>query len=321
MSTRSSITSRLAPQTCGRLAACGVSTLACLLLLAAVAGGQSSASRGASQPALARIETAQVFFLNDLQLPAQEAGVLTRIDVSEGHDVTAGQLLALVDDRKPQLAKLAANLDQAAATARAEDNIDVDYAIASHDVALSELEKDLSINARSPGAVPDTEIQIKRLSEHRARLQIEKSKLDKRVAVLTAEVQGAAVKAADETIRRCRIEAEFDGEVVDVLKRKGEWVNVGEPVLRIARMDRLRVDGRLDAAQFDAHEIEGRPVTVTAQLARGRTADFRGRLVFVSQQVEAGNKYRVRAEVENRQENGEWVLRPGLPTSMVVHLE
>jgi len=269
----------------------------------------------------ARTETAQVFFLEEVALPAQESGTLVEIRVSESDEVTGNQLLALVDDRRPALARQAAELERDAAAARAADDIDIRFAVASHEVALSELQKDLAINQKSPGAVPDTEIQIKRLSEHRAKLQIEKSRLDQRVALLTADVHGAAVAAADETMRRCRIEGVFAGEVIDVLKRKGEWVGAGEPVVRVARMDRLRVDGHIDAARHDARDLNGRTVAVTVPLARGRSAEFQGRIVLVNPQVQAGNKYRVRAEVENRKEGGEWLLRPGMPAVMTVQLQ
>jgi len=36
--------------------------------------------------------------------------------------------------------------------------------------------------------------------------------------------------------------------------------------------------------------------------------------------VRAGNKYRVRAEVENRLVGGHWIIRPGLPASMTIEI-
>ena len=37
-----------------------------------------------------------------------------------------------------------------------------------------------------------------------------------------------------------------------VQKQPGEWVQAGEPVLRIARMDLLRVEGFVSAAEYNA---------------------------------------------------------------------
>ena len=53
-------------------------------------------------------------------------------------------------------------------------------------------------------------------------------------------------------------------------------------------------------------------------LAGGRTARFPGQIVFISPLVQAGNKYRVRAEVENHTENGNPLLRPGMTAHMTI---
>ena len=286
-----------------------------LIILALVAQ-----TRAEPAPLTARIETAQVFFIDDVEVPAQETGLLMRVFAREGDLVEEGQLLVHLDDRKPQLTMQAADFERAAALARAQDEIEVEYALASHDLAETELAKDLEINKRSPGSVPETDIRHKRLAVHRARLQIDRSRLDKHLAELQADVQSAAVMAAEETIRRCQIAAPFDGMVVDVFRQESEWVNAGEPVLRIARLNRLRVDGLLNAAEFNAQEVADRPVTVEVRLARGRRVQFEGQVIFVSPHVQAGNKYRIRAEVDNRLDGGHWILRPGLPTSMTIHL-
>ena len=54
--------------------------------------------------------------------------------------------------------------------------------------------------------------------------------------------------------------------------------------------------------------------------ASGRAARFNGAVVFISPLVQAGNKYRVRAEVENRTENGHPLLRPGMSATMTIPL-
>ena len=48
---------------------------------------------------------------------------------------------------------------------------------------------------------------------------------------------------------------------------------------------------------------------------------FPGRIVFVSPIVEAGPQFLVRAEVVNRLEDGQWLLRPGLNAEMIIQLK
>ncbi|HEY1068118.1 MAG TPA: HlyD family efflux transporter periplasmic adaptor subunit, partial [Pirellulales bacterium] len=96
----------------------------------------------------------------------------------------------------------------------------------------------------------------------------------------------------------------------------GEWVNPGDPVVRILRIDRLRVEALLNARDFGP-EIAGSLVTLDVTMPGGKREQFPGKLVFVHPEIEpvTGN-FRVWAEVENRQ----LMLRPGLIANMTIHL-
>jgi len=274
----------------------------------------------ASRPTgAATIDRCQVFLIQDVEVPAEQAGRLVRVDVREKDIVEPGDLLAQIDDRQAQLQKTAAELERNAAQTRADDDIEVRFSIKSFELADAELNQDLEINRTSRGVIPEAELRRKRLAKHRAELQIDRSKLDLRVAQMTADVQQAAVLAAEDNILRRQIVAPFKGVVIDVLKQEGEWVDIGEPVVRVVRLDRLRVDGFFDGNEFNPAELDERRVTVTVQLARGQVEQFTGKVMFISPLVQAGNHYRIRAEVENRQNLGHWILCPGMNATMTVH--
>lgn len=268
-----------------------------------------------------RIEHALVSMINDVEVPAQQAGVLVAIDVTEGDQVKTGQLMAQIDDTDPQMQKHAANIRLEAAQTRANDDTPVLYAISARKVAQSRLDASNKSNQEVPGSVPLTEINTLELETERFRLSIEKSRMERKVAQMDAEVHQAEVQIADDSIRRHRIDAPVDGIVVTTFRQNGEWVNPGDPVLRVVRIDRLRVEGFVSARNFDRREIRKRPVQVEIELARGRKVQFPGKVVFVSPVVQAGNKYRVRAEVDNKMENGDWVMGPGMRATMTVHTE
>jgi multidrug efflux pump subunit AcrA (membrane-fusion protein) len=269
---------------------------------------------------VAQIPQCLVSLVADVQVPAREAGALTSVAVAEGDYVKQGQLLAQIDDRQPKLDKLAAQLQRDAALTKAQDDIEVRYSEAAFAVAGAELERALSIERKSPGGITQQEIQKLQLAKRRDELQIEKSKLEMRVAKMNADVQQAAVASADDAVVRRQIVSPTDGVIVTLLHEKGEWVAAGESVVQVVRVDRLRVEGFLSAAEFGPEEIAGRPVAVEVQLAGGRSARFSGAVVFISPLVQAGNKYRVRAEVENRTENGHPLLRPGMSATMTIPL-
>jgi hypothetical protein len=66
--------------------------------------------------------------------------------------------------------------------------------------------------------------------------------------------------------------------------------------------------------------LAGQPVLVEVALANQPQARFTGQVVYISPIVQAGNKYRVRAEVENRFDQGHPLLRPGMTATMTIGL-
>jgi len=263
----------------------------------------------------------QVLLINDIDVPAEEAGRLLEVNAKEGDHVQKDALVAQINNQQALLSKVAAELERDAAQTRADDDIEVQYSIKSFELAETELNNDVEINRRQPGSVPATEIRRKQLDRTRAELQIGRSRLDLKVAQMTADVQNAAVQAAEDSIQRRRIIAPFSGQVLQVYRQTNEWVNIGEPVLRVVQMDRLYVDGFISGDEYNVVDIADRPVTVEIALARGRKETFKGQVIFVNPIVQAGNRYRVRAEVENRQEKEQWLLNPGSTATMVIHLQ
>lgn len=297
--------------------------LSALLLTGPFDRPQARSTSGATSgpPASAELQMSQVFLIHDVPAAAQETGLLEELLVEEGAEVKRGQLLARIDDRQAVLEKEAAERQREAAMTKATNDTDVQFAIKSYELAKTEWADSVRINGRSPGTVGVSEIRRLALARDRAELQIMKSQLDMKVAKLNADTHQAAVDAAEEKIRRRRITAPFDGVVIDIQKQQKQWVTAGEAVMRVVRLDRLRVDGLVNAAELDANEVDGKQVSVFVTLARGRTAKLQGRIVFTNQLIQAGNRFRVRAEVENRRgPDGQWLLQPGKAVRTVVHL-
>jgi len=257
----------------------------------------------------------------DIQVPSQESGPLVQVAVEENAIVQKGQLLARLDDRKSQLEMIAAEKERDAALAKATDDIETRYAQAAFEVEDAELEKLMAARSRLQNSISDSEVRRVRLSRHKAELQIERSELERQVAQLQADVHDAAVKQAQDAVNRRKIMAPIDGVVVTLLRRQGEWINAGEPLMQLVMMDTLRAEGFVSAAEFDVVDLADREATVEVELAGQRREAFTGRVTMVSPLVQAGNKYRVRAEVTNRSESDHWLLRPGMTARMRVHLE
>jgi multidrug efflux pump subunit AcrA (membrane-fusion protein) len=302
-----------------------MNTSLCLLLTSLALAGPPARPAASIKPQPATrtavITHALVSVIDDVQVPAQDSGLLVAVNAVEGTLVKKDELVAQLDDRQAKLERHAANVEREAALAKAEDDVDVLFSQASLDVAAAEVATNEAMLAKTPGVVPAGEMRKIRLAKKRAELQVEKSKLDLNVAQMGAQVHEAKVKVADHAIERRRIVAPIDGEVVARLKQRGEWVNAGEPVLRVIRMDRLKVEGLLPAADLNPSELIDRPVLIEVELAHGQKAQFEGQVTYISPLVTAGNKYRVRCEVVNRAEKEQWLLRPGMGAVVQVGLE
>jgi len=108
--------------------------------------------------------------------------------------------------------------------------------------------------------------------------------------------------------------APFAGMVVQIKKQRGEWANPGDSVLRLVRLDRLRVEAFAAASQVSA-KLEGRRVVLSVDVPGKGPARFEGAIVFVSPEVNPVNgQVRIWAEVEN----SGLELRPGQRATMTI---
>ncbi|MBU4273135.1 MAG: HlyD family efflux transporter periplasmic adaptor subunit [Planctomycetes bacterium] len=254
----------------------------------------------------------------EADIPAQEAGVLVKIPVREGQQVVKGELLAQIEDSLPRMQYNVAGYKLKVAEKEAGDDISIRYAQIAAKVAEVEHQQAVDANNKVTGAVPLAEVRRLLLKHREMVLSIEKAQKEMAIAALQVKVSEAEVQAAAANLERYRITAPLDAVVVELSRHEGEWVQPGDPVMRLVRVDRLRVEGFLNAQDHRASEIQGRPVKVVVTLARRHQETFSGKIVYVKPLVEAGGEFLVRAEVENRRQGDVWVLSPGLSAEMTI---
>ena len=267
------------------------------------------------------LERCLVSLVEEAKVPAREAGVLVELLIHEGDTVSRSQMIAKIDDNQPQMEKRKATAEHDQAVAKAESDVDVRYAVAAEQVAEAEHQKARESHSKVPGSVTEVERARLMLNEKKSELQIEQAELERRLATLAAQSKEVEVLAAENAIDRRLIKSPLDGVVVQVFPHQGEWMQPGDPLARVVRADKLRVEGYVDAGRFDPEMVRDRPVTVEVTLADNRKETFKGKIVFTSPLVESGGDYRVFAEVENRQapNSKQWLLRAGQTARMTVH--
>lgn len=290
----------------------------CAVLVAFSKSAQSQT--GHSTDRIMQIENCLVSIIEDVDVPSRETGVLTDVSVAEGQYVQEEALIAQLDDSKAQLQLLAAQTQLKASRLRASSDIEVKVAQASLELAQKELEKHERLMQKN--VVNESDFEQTVLAAKKAQLTLDKSKQSFEVAKMAAEVDSDAVRAAEDSIRRHKVFAPITGNIIEVYHRKGEWVNAGEGVVRLARMDLLRVEGRIDGTRYNPDDVYGRPVTVEISRAHHDEMEvFHGTVASVSLIQKSNKRYLIYAEVVNRPHNGHWMLHPDALVNMKIYLD
>lgn len=268
-------------------------------------------------------ENCNVRVKDEVELPAQKEGVITELAVNEGSSVKEGDQIGVIDDREAKAAVKIAKFAEEQALQKSRDDIEARFATKSAEVAKKDWDRDVAANVRSPGAVPDIEVTQKKLMYEKSQLQIEKAQKDQLLSALDAKTKTAERQAAEVALEKRKMIAPFDGEVVRLHREKSEWVNPGDPILTLMRFDQLYAEVYVPASLFDREELLGQRVTVTVPRARGKEKSLSGKIVHVSQLVESGGYWAIRAEIENAKEGSSWAIQPSLSAlaKMTIHVE
>lgn len=269
---------------------------------------------GADTSAELQIDSAQLTLLEEAEVSASEAGLLSQLSAKEGESVAEGMPLAQLDDREAKLVRDRAETEVQVARALADNDITVRYAKLSAAVATAELKRALESNAKFPKSVSETEIDRLKLLADKAALEIEQAGLDLQQAKLSLQVKQHDLARANLALERRTIMAPFPGMVVQSKKQRGEWVEPGTPVMRLVRLNRLRAEAFVASERLPANLV-GRPATLVVESSDKTTVKYKGKLVFVSPEIDPVNyQVRVWAEIDN----SDLSLRPGQTATLII---
>jgi len=283
-----------------------------LRVLAVCTGSIGLAARGWAGDIA--VESVVINLVADVEVPANEAGPLVELSVSELSRVEAGAVLARIDDRDAALELARARIAVEHAEHLAANDVKIRQGRQALKLAELELKRAEDANREVSGVVSATQIEKLKIGIENAQLEIEQATRDQAAAQRAVEAAKNDLQLAQRAVERRRIVAPIAGVVVDMRKRAGEWLKPGDTVLRIVRDDRLRAEGFIDVQQLTASFL-GEPAELTVALPGGKSAIVRGKVTFVSPEANPINRQvRVWAEFENQDGR----LRPGLSAQMVI---
>lgn len=261
-----------------------------------------------------RIRNAGLAALHEATVSAEEAGPLVDLPVNEGMQVRLDDVLARVKDAEARLQVEQAKIDVHTAEQLATDDTALRLAHKELELALSDLARNERSNEQLPNSVPEARLERLRLVVDREQLKVERAEQDMKLAQIALEAAGTRLRIAEAGLARRSLRAPIAGTVVEVLRRKGEWVQPGEPLVRILRHDRLRTEAYVDAKKL-SFAAEGMPVILEVDVPAYGPKVFQGVVTFVSPEANPVNgQVRVVAEIDNRDR----MLRPGYLGTLVV---
>lgn len=295
-----------------------------LAVMLALAGPPSAGpNAAAAKPGAGlRLNHCVVVAIDDVPIPAQEAGLLAQVLARDGVDVKQGDVLAQIEDTDVQAKLKIAEAEVKVAAEQATNDAEVESAQKTAKYQQTEYDINADLNKRGK-LISDSELRKFKVMWERSEAEAKVAEMKFRIAKLTEEAKAAQLEQSRIDVARRQIKAPFDGLVEKVAKRPGAWVQPGEQVLRLVRMDKVRVEGYLDAGKYSPEDVAGREVTIEVKVPRAgqvQVKTIRGKIDFVSQVVDAGSDIRVFAEVDNvKTEADTWLLRPGATADLIVH--
>jgi multidrug efflux pump subunit AcrA (membrane-fusion protein) len=260
------------------------------------------------------VESALLRLIQQVEVPARVQGIISSIDALEGDSVDEGQTLAVVDDVEAKLLEGRAAIELQLSKEKLESDIAVRLAQKALGFNQSEFERMARAAEATPGSISASQLEQLRFQAGQAELDLEKAEHDRRVDQLNADLKTKELELSRYNVDVRKILAPINGVVIEVLRQPGEWVEPGDKVLRIVRMDRLRVEGMIHMRDIPG-DLRGAPVTISIDAPGKGEITYPGKVVFVSPEISPVNgQVRIWAEVENR----DGLLKPGLRPRMTI---
>ena len=220
---------------------------------------------------------------------AETAGVVSRMAVVDGQAVAKGAVLATISDPVLQadieaaqfkVAEARANVTALEAGGKPAEFTEIDNSLARARFDLEQAQKTLASLQRLKEKQAATQQEVDAAREKVQQVEIEIAGLNKRRGSLVAAPEVAAAKArladAENALNLARsrgalstVRAPLAGVIYAREARQGSYVNAGDAIASVGRLDRLLVRVYVDEPELGRVEV-GQEVTITWDALPGK---------------------------------------------------
>ena len=217
--------------------------------------------------------TGIIYPIHDVSLSLAMDGPLAKIHVAEGDFVEEGQALLTLDDRLQRLEvdrrkSIYEDKSQLEAT---EKNLALLKELVATKEGLAESTKTVSKSELKRNVIQlnQAEGEFISLKEIKTREEIE-------------------YKISQQVLETYSLSSPIKGQVVDIIKERGEWVKTGDPVIRIIDSSTCYLDINLDASKALRLNQEGQAVKIRV-LTGDKPILKTGKIHFIAPVADGGS--------------------------------
>lgn len=220
---------------------------------------------------------------------AETSGVVSRMVGEDGQTVARGAVIAVISDPSLQadietaqakVAEAQASVASLTAGGRPAEFTEIDNSLSRAKFDLEQASKTLASLERLKEKNAATQQEVDAAREKVQQSQLEIAGLEKRRGSLVAQPDLTAAKArvadAEAALNLARsrgalstVKAPLSGVIYGREARQGSYVNAGDLIANVGRMDQLRVRVYVDEPELGRVEV-GQPVTITWDALPGR---------------------------------------------------
>ncbi|HXA50119.1 MAG TPA: efflux RND transporter periplasmic adaptor subunit [Candidatus Acidoferrum sp.] len=226
---------------------------------------------------------------------AETSGVVTRVAMEDGQVVAKGAVIAVISDptlqadievAQAKVAEAQANVASLAAGGKPAEFTEIENILSRASFDLAQSQKTLASLQRLKEKQAATQQEVDAAREKVQQAELEIAGLGKRRGSLVAAPDLAAAKArladAEAALNLARsrgslntVRAPAAGVIYGREVRQGSYVNAGDLIANVGRMDQMRVRVFVDEPELGRVEV-GQPVTITWDALPGR--QWKGRV-------------------------------------------
>jgi multidrug resistance efflux pump len=273
------------------------------------------------------VQNCVVRFADEVEVPALAAGQVAEVFVRDNDDLETGSRIVRLDDSSLLIRRRSLQLRLELARAEAADEIELQYAKIARDEAQAELDASRAVQNEFSGAIATTQLRRLKLSVTRGELEVARAEKRRSEAETAVDLAEAELSVIDDQLRKLHVQTPLTGVLLEVAKKVGEWVETGETLATVARIDRLHIHAILDSKSLAPQQCAGLPVNVHwTDPSTAESHSLRGKVLSVDPHVMPGGQYRLHAEVTNElvltnqsSKAKSWKLSPGAEVRMKVH--